>query len=117
MNPTNLFIGNTNTVSPTNSLEIRNDGTFNPLQIGKRVAGTYTGLYLTTTNSVKIVLNWNGTSVNVFVNGVKVVTASSFTVTNMEFLYSQIQDVPRFIQQMALWNTPLTDAQCIELTS
>ena len=113
----NLFIGNTNTISPTNSLEIRNDGTFNPLQIGKRVAGTYTGLYLTTTTSVKIVLNWNGTSVNVFVNGVKVVTASSFTVTNMEFLYSQIQDVPRFIQQTALWNTPLTDAQCIELTS
>jgi hypothetical protein len=114
----NLFIGDTNTAFPTNSLEIRNPGTFAPLQIGKRISGTsYTGLYQTTTNPVKIILKWNGTSVDVFVNGVKVVTASSFTITNMEFLYCQIQDVPRFLQQTALFPTPLSDAECIRLTA
>jgi hypothetical protein len=35
----------------------------------------------------------------------------------MQFLGSQIVDAPRYIKQMALYNKPLSDAECIKLTT
>jgi hypothetical protein len=68
-------------------------------------------------STLKLVIKWNGTTADLFVNGVKQVSATAFTPTNMNFLIGNAVDVPKFIQQTALWNTPLTDAQCIEITS
>jgi hypothetical protein len=114
----NFFIGDTANNSPSNSLEIRNGGVANSrLDIGKRIGGTFTTLYTTTTSTVKIAIKWNGANVDVFVNGVKQVSASAFTITNMEFLYSQIQDVPRYIPWMTLYSTPLSDAECAFITT
>jgi hypothetical protein len=62
-------------------------------------------------------MKWNGSTADVFVNGTKVVSATSFTATNMEFLNGQGTDVPKFISQMDLFPTPLTDAECIALTT
>ena len=50
-------------------------------------------------------------------NGVKVVTASPFTITNFNTFNSTNSDAPRCIQQMALFPTPLSDADCIRLTA
>jgi hypothetical protein len=114
----NMFIGDAGNNSPSNSLEIRNGGIANSrLDLGKRISGTFTTLYSTTTSTIKIAFKWNGTSVDVFVNGTKQVSASSFSITNMEFLYSQIQDVPRFIQAMGLFTTPQTDQFCQDITT
>ena len=83
----------------------------------KRIAGTGTELYLTLTDTVKIAMKWNGTTADIFVNGTKQVSATAFTTTNMEFLVGLSADAPKFIQQMALYPTPLTDTQCQTLTT
>ena len=87
------------------------------LSIFKRVAGVFTNLYLTTTDTTKIAIKWNGSTADIFANGTKVISATSFTATDMEFLSGNAGDVPKFIQQMALFNSPLSDAQCQTLTT
>ena len=77
----------------------------------------FTNLYTTTTDTSKIAIKWNGTTADVFENGVKVVSATSFTPTVMEFFFGS--GTRRFlnINSMALFPTPLTDTQCIALTT
>jgi hypothetical protein len=99
-----------------NGLEIRNGATI-PLIITKRIAGASTTLIGTVTSRTKLAIKWNGSTCDVFLNGVKEVAGSSFTTTNMEFLIGGAEDVPKFIQAMGLHPTPLTDAQCIEITT
>jgi hypothetical protein len=112
-----LYIGDASS-SPTNTFEIRNGGGTNfALSIGKRISNTFTTLFLTTTSTVKIAIKWNGTNADLFVNGVKEVTATAFAITNMDFLIGNGNDVPKFIQSMALYPTPLTDTQCQTLTT
>lgn len=101
-----------------NNLEIRcASGSPQRLSIGKRISGVFTTLFLTTTDTVKIAIKWNGTSADVFVNGVKQVSATAFTTTLMEFLSADTGDVPKFIQAMALYPTPLSDSDCTTLTT
>ncbi len=95
----------------------RNDTTLNRLSIQKVIAGVPTALFATATDTVKFAIKWNGTSADVFVNGTKEVSATAFTTTNMEFLLGYATDVPKFVQAMGLHPTPLTDAQCIEITT
>lgn len=112
-----LWIGDNSTAASLgNSLNIRSAGT-GLLPINKCVGGTLTQLYVTLTSTVKIAIKWNGTTADVFVNGTKVVSATSFSTTNMEFLNGQGNDVPKFIQQMALFPTPLSDTDCTTLTT
>jgi hypothetical protein len=112
-----LWIGDNSTAASLgNSLNIRSSGT-GILPINKCVGGTLTQLHVTTTSTVKIAIKWNGTTADVFVNGVKVTSATSFTTTNMEFLNGQGSDVPKFVQQMVLFPIPLSDDQCVALTS
>jgi hypothetical protein len=105
----------------TNSIFLRLDQlTSARLAIIKRIAGIPYTLYTTTTDTTKIAIKWNGTSADIFVNGVKEISATAFTTTNMDFLAvgSAVGvGVPVFIQQMALFPTPLTDAQCQTLTT
>jgi hypothetical protein len=86
------------------------------LFIGKVVGGTETGIYTTLTNTVKIAIKWNGVTADVFVNGVKVVAATAFTDTAMQLLASNVS-VPLNINSMMLFPTPLSDAECIQLTT
>ena len=87
------------------------------LTIVKIIASVQTNLYTTLNNTVKIAIDWNGTTADVFVNGVKVVTGTAFTTTNMEFLFATAEDVPKYIKSMMLFPKPLTDAECIALTT
>jgi len=101
-----------------NGLNIRNTGVV-PSRLGiyKVISSANTLLYTTLTDSVKIAIKWNGTTADVFVNGVKQVSATSFTTTAMQFINSSTIDVPRFINQSALFPIPMTDDQCIEMTT
>lgn len=115
---TGLSIGDTST-GVLNGICIRN-ATSSPairLTVSKMISGSLSALYTTTTDTTKIAIKWNGTSMDVFVNGTKQVSATAFTTTVMEYLLCDSADVPRFIQQMALFPTPLTDAQCQTLTT
>ena len=112
----NLFI---NSVSSgfSNGWAIRNIGEPNArFRIVKYIASIPSVNY-PTTDTVKIAIKWNGTTADVFVNGVKVVSATPFTTTNMEFLGGNGSDHPKYIKQMALFPTPLSDDQCIALTT
>jgi hypothetical protein len=101
----------------TNGFTIRNTGTISQrLNIAKWVSGVGTSLFTTTTNNIKLAIKWNGTTADFFVNGVKVVSATAFTPTAMQRMDGDGVDVPRFINQMALFPTPLTDAQLVDLT-
>jgi hypothetical protein len=111
-----VFLGDTTSIA--NGFRIRHNATgfLLRLRFSKVISTTETVLYTTTVNSLKIIVKWNGTTADIFENGIKVVDATSFTPTEMEFLNSLNADVPKHIKQMALWNKPLTDAQCIALT-
>lgn len=110
-----IGIGDTSTTT-TNSLVIFCPSTSSRLQIAKFIGTVGTTLYTTTTETTKIAIKWNGSTADVFVNGTKVVSATVFTTTVMEFLQSSIQ-VPAFIQQMKLYSAPLDDAECISITT
>jgi hypothetical protein len=112
-----LFISDAPT-SPVNGFTIRSiSPTIQRLRITKRDSFGETSLYPTTTDTVKIAIKWNGATADVFVNGVKVVNGTTFTTTNMEFLVANGIDVPKYINSMALYKTPLTDTECISLTT
>jgi len=101
----------------TNGLILTNDTTSRVL-ISKRLSGTTTTLHTTTTDTAKIAIKWNGTTADIFVNGVKVVTATAFAFTALEFLTTATTNgTPYFINSMTLAPIPLTDDQCIELTT
>ena len=87
------------------------------MQIWKAISSVATMIYTTTTDTTKSAIKWDGSTADVFANGVKVVSATSFTPTNMENLNSSATDLPKFIQQMALFPTPLSDTDCTTLNT
>ena len=98
-------------------IRLRNDGTANSrFLIQTAVSGGITTSGLLTTTNVKFAIKWNGTSADIFVNGVKTASSVSFVATKLEIL-SGIPQVPIFIQAMALFNTPLSDSDCQLLTT
>jgi hypothetical protein len=113
-----LYVG-TNSIDANagNALLLRNPGGTSRILIRKVIGGVGTDLYQTLTDTIKVAIKWNGATADVFVNGVKVVSATAFTTTNMEFLNSTSTPIPFFINSMALFPTPLTDTQCIALTT
>lgn len=106
------------TTTFNNTLHISTPGGSNQRYwIRKIVGGTNTNLYHTLTNEVKIAIKWNGTTADVFVNGVKVVSATAFTSVDLENLGLDNGNIPYNINSMALWSTPLTDTQLTQLTT
>jgi hypothetical protein len=116
-----LFIGNSSNGFTGDVLAIRNNGT-NRLSINKRIASSQTQLYTTTTDHVKVAIKWGGGKVKVFENGALVPDSSGdyetdFNTTDMEFFRWTGADVSKYIKQMALFPTPLSDPECIALTT
>jgi hypothetical protein len=86
-------------------------------RVRKIVGGVNMDLYNTVTDEIKVAIKWNGTTADVFVNGIKVIDATAFTSVDLESLNVNNGNIPYNINAMALWPTPLTDTQCIELTT
>lgn len=114
-----LFLDTSNTGN-TNGFQFvhRNTGGITQrILINKRISGVDTIIYQSSVATIKIAIKWNGTSADVFANGTKVVSATAFTPTAMEFLNFTSDGVPTFIQSMALFSTPLSDSDCVSLTT
>jgi len=113
-----LYIG-TNSIDANsgNGLLLRNPGGSTRILIRKVISGVGTDLYQTLTDTIKVAIKWNGSTADVFVNGTKQVSATAFTTTNMEFLNLASIPIPYFIQQMALYPSPLSDTDCTTLTT
>jgi len=94
---------------------LRQGGGNQRTNIWKYTGGVATSLFETTSNTSKISIKWNGTTADIFVNGVKVVDSTSFNFTVMEFL-NAFGGRNLFINSMALFPTPLTDDQLELLT-
>jgi len=74
-------------------------------------------IYTTTTTTTKVAIKWNGTSLDVFANGTKVVSAFSFTELQLNDLTTSSSPFSYWIQAMALYPTPLSDTDCTTLTT
>ena len=112
---TNVNINLDDSTGFNNGFLLRNTGV-GRLSIQKTISGSATLLYLTTADTSKIAIKWNGATADVFANGTKVVSATTFTTTQLQSILTQMQ-VPVFINQMALYTTPLTDTECQQLTT
>jgi hypothetical protein len=88
-------------------------------QIGKYVSGTYTLLHTLASDNNKILFRWNGTVVDVFVNGSKVVTGSSFTAVAMNWFGYDTLPYPVYTEEIDFSNDPSLwpDAACISRTT
>jgi hypothetical protein len=113
-----IYLSTATTTTTGNGFIIRIPGAIPArVAIQKIIAGTAATIYNTTTNTSKIAIKWNGTTADVFENGVKVVTATAFTPTAMQNLIGEGQNRAIQFNSMALFPTPLTDTQCIALTT
>jgi hypothetical protein len=75
-------------------------------------------VFQTTVTNLKLAITWDGTNVNVYQNGVKVVTNYSYALTNVNNLFSNTNlESSATIAEIVLFNSVLTDAECISLTS
>ncbi len=94
------------------------NGTSNSIrpQIIKFVEGIASGVYNITNNNIKLAIKWNGVTADIFENGIKVVSSTTFTSTAMQFLGNGLTPIPLNIKSMMLFPTPLTDVECIALT-
>jgi hypothetical protein len=87
------------------------------LTVAKYVNGGISTLYTLSSDATRFAIKWNGTTADFFENGVKVISATAFTATALQFIGNQSLPVPININQSALFPTPLTDAQCIQITT
>jgi hypothetical protein len=108
-------LGDTSAIS-LNSIYFIGGASNGRLIIQKRVAGAVTTLYTTTADTCKIAFKWNGATMDIFENGFKVIADSVFTSTDLNF-FNGVGQTPYFISSMLLAPTPLTDAECIQLTT
>jgi hypothetical protein len=104
-------------VTGTNTFFLRADFPTDRISILKRTAGTPLLLFTTTATTCKIAIKWNGSTADIFQNGVKVIAATSFSSTNLESLVYQGTTIPFNINSMALYPIPLSDTECINLTT
>jgi hypothetical protein len=117
-----MWIGESNSNSINtgfSSFNIRTlSGTAQKLQISFYNGTIGTTLYQTTQVDAKIAITFNGTTANIFVNGTKVVNSVSAGITLANFQYFNFQeDVPYYIKSTALFASPLSDTNCITLTT
>ena len=89
----------------------------NRIRLIRKIGITESQIYETTKDNSKLAFKWDGQYVNVFENGVKVVSNFSFGLFNLEVLSASSLTTTIRIASIDLFNTPLTDAECIELTT
>jgi hypothetical protein len=97
----------------TSRIIIYNTGGTNRISIFITGAGV---VFVTTSDTAKLAIKWNGTTADVFQNGIKVVSNVALTTTQFQILQATA-GVPFNINSMALFPTPLTDGECSMLTS
>jgi hypothetical protein len=111
-----MFLGDSLILNSGNQFVIRSTGAI-PVQIIVYKSGLPTVFQPTTTSNVKIAIKWNGTTADIFINGSKVVTGTSFTATQLQNFICNGGSTPFFINQSSLFPVPMTDAQCIQMTT
>jgi hypothetical protein len=116
-----IWVGTNSGSSATgDSIRFLNDvGSTAPrLRLTKVVNSTTTTLLTTSADTLSAVMTWDGTNLNVFTNGSKVVTNSAFSgSTSLNYLVGNGTDIPKYIETIAIFAEPLTDAEALSLTN
>ena len=113
-----IWIGTSSTNQTVNgTIILRQGGGTQRTGIFIYSGGVSTFLYYPTTDNSKIAIKWNGSTLDIFNNGVKVVTGQSFSTTIMENLATNFMGRTFLVQSMALFNAPLEDIDTEILTS
>jgi hypothetical protein len=117
-----FYIGESATSSiqtGSRSISVRNGGGGNSLLRVQYWDGSFIStLFITTSNTPKIAIKFNGTTADIFQNGVKVVAGASAALTLASVQhFNALAGVSRNLKQALLFPTPLTDAECIALTT
>ena len=103
----------------TTSLYLRNVGA--NIAFGKYENGTNnSSLYTLNQINPKVLIRWNNVTqlADIFVNGAKVISNTSFVATaTIQHLWATGNQQPVYLQQMALFNEPLNDFKCEQLTT
>jgi hypothetical protein len=113
-------IGDSNTASISIAdTSISTNNTINIIggTLRTRINSAVSNSYSTLPSRAKIAIKWDGTFINYFVNGVKVLTDGAFNITNMNFLNISGSNAIRNIENISLFPNPLTDQECINLTT
>jgi hypothetical protein len=117
-----LYLGEDNSsysAGGKQSIAIRhNGGGSNPMSFTYWNGSAISDSFLITSLNPKIAIKFTATTYDLFVNGVKVFSARpiSWTLSNVQFL-NKLLGTTQYINSMALFPTPLTDTQCIALTT
>lgn len=113
-----LFISDSAVLFTTNSICIHNPmNTSEFIAVFLRNNSVSQTIYTTNAANIKLAIKWNGATIDVFANGVKVVSNHPFAATLLNFLNGGGGDVPKYIQQMELYPTPLSDGELISMTT
>lgn len=110
-------ISQASTIDASSGFSLRANPGSSRISIYRYISGSAIQLHNTTTDLAKIAIKWNGLTADVFVNGVKVVSSTTFTTTNMEFFNGLAGDLPKYVKSTLLFPTPLSDAECISMTT
>tara|TARA_R100000951_G_C2606169_1_gene169720 strand:+ start:325 stop:969 length:645 start_codon:yes stop_codon:yes gene_type:complete len=66
---------------------------------------------------IKMIIKYDGSNLSLFINGIKQgFNAESFTDVINSIIYNDNFDGVTQIKEIAMWNSPKTDAECLELT-
>jgi hypothetical protein len=82
----------------------------------KQASGGTDIIHTTQYDNTKIAVRWDGSSIDVFENGVQN-AATTFNPVQLQSLRTSTIENPVHIKQLALYATPLDDATCISYTN
>ena len=110
-----LVLGSDNSFPSPQAIEIAMSeaGAF---RIGKRDSSFTELVSLPSGVNYKVAVKWDSLNLSVYVNGVEEDT-STISSTNFQYIYHSSGDSSKYIKDLRVYNTALTDAELITLTT
>ena len=110
-----LVLGSDNSFPSPQAIEIAMSeaGAF---RIGKRDSSFTELVSLPSGVNYKVAVKWDSLNLSVYVNGVEEDT-STISSTNFQYIYHSSGDSSKYIKDLRVYNTELTDAELIKLTT
>ena len=110
-----LYLNESDAFNGSNGVRIgQTNSGLSQLKVVIYLSGVATTFNLTD-EEIKVAFSWNGTTLDLWVNGTKEIDAMAFTFTDMEFLGSNL-DVSYIVQNELIFPTALSDDDLTLLT-
>ena len=110
-----LVLGSDNSFPSPQSIEISMSET-GAFRIGKRDSSFTELVSLPSGVNYKVAVKWDSLNLSIYVNGVEE-TTSTISSTDFQYIYHSSGDSSKYIKDLRVYNTALTDAELITLTT